>query len=196
MYRSFFTLIACMLTSAPLSAEVVTSNDDGFVTRDTATVSANSMATWLALTKPGDWWSDQHTWSGDATNMALEPQAGGCFCERLPGEDVADGFSLDGSVQHAAVIQAHPLRMLRMRGGLGPLQGEPATGVLTITLEETEDGTRIVWEYNVGGAMRYEIAEISGAVDSVMTQQLHGLRDHLGGTRDPATSDEASPAPE
>ena len=62
---------------------------------------------------------------------------------------------------------------------LGPLQGEPATGILTITLKEVEEGTRVLWEYNVGGPMRYEIPQISRAVDGVMSQQLAGLRDYL-----------------
>ena len=172
--------IGALAISAPLSAEVVETSEDGFVTRDTTSVAASPMETWLALTRPGQWWNDEHTWSADAANLTLEPQAGGCFCERVPGEDRDDGFSLDGSVQHATVVQAYPLRVLRMRGGLGPLQGEPATGILTITLKEIDGGTRVLWEYNVGGPMRYEIPQISQAVDGVMSQQLAGLRDHLG----------------
>ncbi|MBX7496493.1 SRPBCC family protein [Qipengyuania sp. 6B39] len=179
MFRTIAAASA-MLLAAPVSAEVVETSANGFVTRDTANVAASPMEAWLALTRPGLWWNDSHTWSGDAANMTLTPQAGGCFCERVPGEDREDGFSLDGSVQHMTVVQAYPLRVLRMRGGLGPLQGEPATGILTITLKEVDGGTRILWEYNVGGAMRYVIAEISKAVDAVMSQQLAGLRDHLG----------------
>ncbi|KWV96370.1 SRPBCC family protein [Erythrobacter sp. AP23] len=171
---------AAALAAAPLSAKVAETSATGFVTQDMAEVAASPLDTWLALTRPGTWWNDAHTWSGDADNMTLTPQAGGCFCERVPGEDRADGFSLDGSVQHMSVVQAYPLRNLRMRGGLGPLQGEPATGVLTITLEGIEGGTRIRWEYVVGGHMRYEIDTISKAVDGVMSQQLAGLRDHLG----------------
>ena len=178
MYR--FAAAIALFAAAPAAAEVIETRADGFVTRDTATVAATPLKTWLALTRPGDWWNDSHTWSADASNMTLVPQAGGCFCEKVPGEDRADGFSLDGSVQHMTVIQAYPLRVLRMRGGLGPLQGEPATGVLTITLKEVDGGTRILWEYNVGGAMRFSIDQISKAVDGVMTQQLNGLRDHLG----------------
>lgn len=178
MYR--FAAAFAVAVATPAAAEVIETREDGFVTRDTTTVAANPMKTWLALTKPGDWWTDSHTWSGDAANMTLVPQAGGCFCEKVPGEDRADGFSLDGSVQHMTVIQSYPLRVLRMRGGLGPLQGEPATGILTITLKEVDGGTRVLWEYNVGGPMRFTIDQISKAVDGVMTQQLHGLRDHLG----------------
>ena len=174
-------LAAATLTAAmPLSATVAETSERGFVTQDQADVAASPLDTWLALIRPAAWWNDAHTWSADAANMTLTPQAGGCFCERVPGEDREDGFSLDGSVQHMTVIQAYPLRNLRMRGGLGPLQGEPATGVLTITLEEIAGGTRIRWEYAVGGSMRYEVASISQAVDAVMSQQLHGLRDYLG----------------
>lgn len=174
-------LAAAALTAAmPLSATVAETSERGFVTQDQADVAASLLDTWLALIRPAAWWNDAHTWSADADNMTLTPQAGGCFCERVPGEDREDGFSLDGSVQHMTVIQAYPLRNLRMRGGLGPLQGEPATGVLTITLEEIAGGTRIRWEYAVGGSMRYEVASISQAVDGVMSQQLHGLRDYLG----------------
>ncbi len=132
---------AALGCAAPLSAEVAETTASGFVTRDMAEVAATPMQTWLALIRPGAWWNDAHTWSADAANMTLTPQAGGCLCERVPGEDRADGFSLDGSVQHMVVVQAYPLKNLRMRGGLGPLQGEPATGVLTITLEEIDGGT-------------------------------------------------------
>jgi uncharacterized protein YndB with AHSA1/START domain len=141
-------LAAATLTAAmPLSATVAETSERGFVTQDQADVAASPLDTWLALIRPAAWWNDAHTWSADAANMTLTPQAGGCFCERVPGEDREDGFSLDGSVQHMTVIQAYPLRNLRMRGGLGPLQGEPATGVLTITLEEIAGGTRIRWEW-------------------------------------------------
>lgn len=67
-----------------------------------------------------------------------------------------------------------------MRGGLGPLQSEAATGVLTIVMSEVDEGTLIVWEYAVGGPMRYETPVISRAVDGVMSQQLGGLADLLG----------------
>ena len=173
------------------SAEVAETRADGFVTRDTVQVAATPLEAWLALTRPGLWWDSNHTWSGDAANMMLTPQAGGCFCERIPGDDSDNASAIDGSVRHMTVVQAYPLRVLRMRGGLGPLQSEPATGVLTITLKEIEGGTRILWEYNVGGPMRYEIGPISKLVDGVISQQLAGLGAHLGLLENP----DASPQP-
>ena len=62
------------------------------------------------------------------------------------------------------MIHAAPGRVLRLSGGLGPLQSEPVGGVLTITLKETVTGTRILWEYVVGGYMRYKCDEIAPAV--------------------------------
>ena len=77
-----------------------------------------------------------------------------------------------------------------MRGALGPLQSEPVDGVLTITMQPIEGadgedeeatGTRIVWEYVVGGTMRFEVPQIAKAVDGVIGQQALGLAETLGG---------------
>lgn len=179
--RTYFTaLAATFLVSAPVSAEVTETSENGFITRDEAVVDASLTETWLALISPARWWSDAHTWSADAANLTLTPQAGGCFCEKIPEVDEPDRFTLEGSVEHMRVIQAYPESALRMVGALGPLQSEPVTGVLTIALSKVEDGTRIVWEYNVGGSMRYEIPVISKAVDGVMSEQLSGLAKLLG----------------
>lgn len=191
---SAFAALAVGLT-APVQAEVVSTTANGFVTRETAQVAAPPMAVWLALTKPADWWNDEHTWSGDAANLTLTPQAGGCFCETIPGGDAGNASAMNGSASHATVVQAFPLNVLRLRGGLGPLQGEPAEGVLTITLKEIPGGTRVLWEYNVGGPMRFQIPAISQAVDAVMSQQLAGLRDHLGALEGSAPETKASPQP-
>ena len=184
MNKSMLIAVALAAASAtPAAAEVVEQGDDHFITRDSATVAATPREAWIALIRPAQWWNDSHTWSGDASNMKLTPSAGGCFCETLPGDG---DIPLDGSVQHAVVIQAFPDRALRLRGELGPLQAIPATGVLTITLVEVDGGTDISWEYRVGSVTGFEIDVISAAVDGVMSQQLQGLRDHLGALGEPA----------
>jgi hypothetical protein len=180
------------LFAQPASAEVVKADADGFVTRDMAVVTADTKAVWLALISPAKWWKKEHTWSGDAANLMLRPQAGGCFCERIPEDPDSDEVTLEGSVEHMRVIQAFPEKVLRMRGGLGPLQSEAATGVLTIALGESEvDGaktTTIVWEYVVGGYMRYKGPEIAKAVNAVMSQQLVSLANMLGRANTPQNS--------
>lgn len=192
MFRAALSAAFIALAAAPAAAEVVETAADRFVTRDTASVKATALATWLALTKPGDWWSSKHSWSGDAKNMTLTPQGGGCFCERIPVGDSGNASAMEGSARHAEVLQAFPMKVLRMSGGLGPLQGEPVNGILTITLKEVPGGTRILWEYNVGGPMRYKIAEIAPAVDGVMSEQLKRLQAHLGALADDGAAEPAA----
>ncbi|HEX7915316.1 MAG TPA: hypothetical protein VF497_06160, partial [Rudaea sp.] len=71
---------------------------------------------YAAITGVARWWDSNHTYSGNASNLSLDARAGGCWCEQL-----ADG----GSVQHMTVLTAMPGRMLRLSGGLGPLQAAP-----------------------------------------------------------------------
>ncbi|WP_338445010.1 SRPBCC family protein [Pelagerythrobacter marensis] len=183
----FGGVLAC---SAPASAEVVERGDDSFVVRVTRTVEAGPREAWMALISPAKWWSDDHTWSGDAANMTLTPQAGGCFCERIPEVETAETVGLAGSVQHMEVIYAAPDSALRLRGALGPLQSEAATGVLTIAFDKAGEGTAITFEYVVGGYMRYDTETIAKAVDGVMAQQIEGLADLLG-PRDGPAADKA-----
>jgi len=186
---------AALLPADAAHAEVTGAGPGGFVSRHEVVVTAVPRDVWLALISPAGWWRGEHTWSGDAANLTLTPQAGGCFCEKIPEVDEPGRFTLEGSVEHMRVIQAYPERALRMQGALGPLQSEPVTGILTIAISQVEAGTRIVWEYNVGGTMRYEIPVISRAVDGVMGAQLAALAEMLGPVAPPAEP-EPEPAPE
>lgn len=172
--------LATLASAGPASAEVTRATDDSFVSRHEVVVKASPKEVWLALISPAGWWQSAHTWSGDAKNLTLTPQAGGCFCETIPEIDEPGRFTLQGSVEHMRVVQAYPEQALRMVGNLGPLQSEPVNGVLTIALSKTDKGTRIVWEYNVGGPMRYEVPVISKAVDGVMGAQIAALGKLLG----------------
>lgn len=194
-FRPFCALAALSLFSAaPAAAEVTGGGPDSFVSRHEVVVKASPKEVWLALISPATWWTSEHTWSGEAANLTLTPQAGGCFCEKIPEVDEPGRFTLEGSVEHMRVIQAYPERALRMQGALGPLQSEPVTGILTIAISEVEQGTRIVWEYNVGGPMRYELPVIARAVDGVMGLQIQSLAKGLGPVEMPKPA--PAPAPE
>ena len=181
MFRTIGAIVALSL-AVPASAEVVQSSPTHFVTRDSATVKAAPKAAWLTLIEPGGWWNGEHSWSGNAANLSIVPQGGGCFCERIPEEENASEVGLAGSAQHMTVVMAEPMKVLRMRGALGPLQSEPVDGVLTVTLQpdKASGGTKLVWEYVVAGHMRFDVAKISKAVDGVMSEQLARLADKLG----------------
>jgi uncharacterized protein YndB with AHSA1/START domain len=182
MHRIILATALALGLTAPAAAEVVQTSTDHFVTRDSVTVRAAPKAAWLTLIAPAEWWDDTHTWSGKAANMSIVPQGGGCFCERIPEKDSTASVGLAGSAQHMTVLMAEPMKVLRMRGGLGPLQSEPVDGVLTITMQpdKASGGTKLVMEYVVAGHMRFEVTKISKAVDEVMSLQLGRLADKLG----------------
>lgn len=169
-------LTALVMPAGPGHAEVVAQSEAGFVVKLSADAAASPVDTWRMLIAPAKWWSSDHTWSHDASNLYLDAQAGGCFCEKLPKPADAPAGQRIGSVEHMHVLFADPQRgLLRMRGSLGPLQGEALNGTMTITLVKTETGTRIALEYVVGGYMRMKGEEIAPAVDGMLGQQLASL---------------------
>ena len=180
MIKARLAAVALMaLVAAPVSmaqAEVVTQSSAGFVIKLSADTTATQSDAWKALITPSKWWSGEHTYTGDAGNLWLDAQATGCFCEKLPKPADAPAEQRMGSVEHMHVVYADPQRgVLRMAGGLGPLQGEALHGTLTITLKPIEGGTRIEWDYVVGGYMRMNPEQIAPLVDKVMGEQLTRL---------------------
>ncbi|WOF45620.1 hypothetical protein KNJ79_21675 (plasmid) [Sphingopyxis indica] len=175
--RMAVVLLPAALFYAPAAgAKVIDQSDIGFTVAHTAKVAATPGDVWKMLRTPDKWWSAEHSWSGDTANFWLDAQAGGCFCEKLPGKDGAMG-----SVQHARILFAQPGQMMRLSGAFGPLQGEAVTGTLTIQIQPTAAGSAIRFDYVVGGYMRFKTAEIAPAVDQVIGEQLVGLAKALGG---------------
>ncbi len=170
--------------ASPAAAEVVESSPAGFVVSSSADIAAAPLDIWTVLRSPARWWSAEHSWSGDAANFWLDAQAGGCFCETLPGD-----ATTRGSVRHATIIYAKPGEMLRLSGALGPLQGEAVTGTLSIALVPEGAGTRVQFEYVVGGYARADLEALAPVVDAVIAQQLRGLKAAAQG--EPSASPEA-----
>ena len=177
--RHSIVFALALQTATPTAAEVAASSESGFVSHNEALVRASPTEAWAALVQPGQWWNGEHTYSGDAANLTLSARAGQCFCETVP--------ATGGEIEHMRVIYVAPGSTLRMTGGLGPLQSEPVTGVLTMTLEPDGEMTRISWDYVVGGYMRTPIAEIAPLVDQVVGEQLLRLATRLGPVVDPVS---------
>jgi len=158
--------------AGPAAAEVTASSDAGFVSRNVAEVSAAPDEVWQVMLQPGRWWNGEHTYSGDARNLSIAAVPGGCFCESIPATGTG---GLGGAIEHMRVVYVAPNALLRLSGGLGPLQSEAVTAVLTMTLEPAGDGTRISWEFVVGGYMRPSMRELAPVVDGVIGEQLTRL---------------------
>lgn len=188
------SIFSALALAAPAAAEVTATGEGAFISRNAVEVEASQWAAWQAMIAPNTWWNPDHSYSGDAANMYLDAQATGCFCEKLPVPKEAPPGTRPGSVEHMHVVYVAPGAALRMVGGLGPLQSEAVKGVLTITFKPLDGGkTRILWEYAVGGYMRYETPKIAGLVDKVVAEQLGRLGAKLG-LAAPAAKPEAKPA--
>lgn len=164
---ALFTATA-LAFAAPAWASVTSSDPGGFAVEETLQIAAPADRVFAALTRPSGWWSPDHTFSHDAANLTLDPRAGGCWCERLPG---------GGSVEHLRVIYADAPRMLRLRGALGPMQSMPVEGVMTWTLTPSGAGTELKVTYAVAGDSSANLgARLSAIVDQVLGQQAARLK--------------------
>jgi hypothetical protein len=133
-------------------------------------VTPNAAGAYAAVTHPEKWWNGEHSYSGDASNMTLEAVAGGCWCEKLPA---------GGSVQHMRVIAAIPGALLRLSGGLGPLQAQPMTGVMTWSFKDDPAGGSVVdFKYRLAGSADLP-ANWAQAVEGVLSEQLQRLQNLL-----------------
>jgi hypothetical protein len=161
--RSVTALLFGLAVAGPCAAEVKSQNPQGFVTANTVTVNTTPTKAYAGLGQIGRWWKSEHTLSGDAANLSLDPHLGGCFCEKLK-----DG----GAVGWMEVILSQPDRMLRLRGALGPLQGEGADGALTWSFKPVQGGVQVSLTYAVGGFANANAEGFAAPVDGVLAEQL------------------------
>ncbi|MCW1381349.1 SRPBCC domain-containing protein [Novosphingobium sp. KCTC 2891] len=187
---------ALLASTSPASADVVVKEPNGFVVRVAAEVTATPAEAWRTLVAPAQWWTSQHTFSGDAANLTLEPVPGGCFCEKLPVPKDAPKGQRPGGVQHMRVLYVEPGRAIRLSGALGPLQSEALNATMTMTVKPTETGSRVLFEYVVGGFMRYKIDEIAPAVDRMLSGQMSALARQLGPVASAPAAEPVAPLPE
>ena len=178
MIRSCFTrsiLVALLLATVPIGAqaELRTAWSDGFVLLYTRRIEAPAAKIYAALPAVDRWWSGGHTWSGDAANLSLKAEAGGCFCEKWK----------DGEVEHGRVIMVMRDQTLRLQTALGPLQARAVTGVLTFQLKPDEasggKATLLTLSYIVNGASASALDKSAGSVDNMLSEQFERLVRYL-----------------
>lgn len=160
--------------AAPAAAEVKSSAAGGFEVQSKALVAASPADAYAALVKIGDWWDPAHSYSGKPANLTLNARVGGCFCEKLDG---------GGTVEHLRVVQARPGVLLRLQGGLGPLQAQAVVGTMSWTFKASERGTEISQTYVVGGYVSGGAEKLAPLVDKMLADQLARLQQRLSAPR-------------
>ena len=165
-------LIALLLSPAlPLSAAVLESGEYGFTVSHSLETVAEPAVVYRTMTAHiGEWWNPAHSWSGEAANLYLRAEPGGCFCERLP----EGGFA-----EHLRIIYLAPGAEIRFDGTLGPLQTMSVQGRMTWAIETAGQGSRVTFTYRVFGHPQGGLLGIAPAVDGVIGEQLQRLGERL-----------------
>jgi uncharacterized protein YndB with AHSA1/START domain len=156
-------LVAAFATQA--RAEVKQAAADTFLIVFSQHLQAAPSKVYEALPKVEQWWSSEHTYSGNAANLSLSAQAGACFCERWK----------DGSVEHGTVILVMRDQILRIQTALGPLQSKAVTGILTFQVKPDGEGATLTTGYRVNGAAESALDHDAPNVDQVLGAQLARL---------------------
>jgi uncharacterized protein YndB with AHSA1/START domain len=162
-------LVFASLWVSAAYAEVVSASSAAFDLRYSLSVPAPPQRAFAAWGQIDQWWSGNHSYSGNARNLRLKLKAGEHFYEQWAG----------GSVEHARVLLAMPGKLLRLHGGLGPLQGMPVDAVLDVTFAAETGGTRMTIRYQVAGPPDGKLEAMAPLVDKVLGEQVQRLGAHL-----------------
>jgi hypothetical protein len=161
-------LLPLCLSWLPAKAEVLDAASNGFTVSHSVVVTAGRAEAYgIAVTHIDEWWSGEHTMSGDAGNLYIDAKPNGCFCEEL---------GPDGGLIHLTVTFVNPGMLLRLTGGLGPLGLMGVSGNMTWEFSEQDDGTMLTLTYAVGGYLKGGLDSVAGAVDAVLVEQLSRYR--------------------
>jgi len=166
--RAAVVLLLSALSNTGAQADVVDRSASGFTVKTTVSVAAAPQRVYQDLLNVGAWWDKAHTYSGDAKNMTLAAQPGGCFCEKYAG----------GAIEHGRVVYVSPDRLLRLSGALGPLQEMAITGTMTWAIEPAKQGSgsTVTMTYAVGGYAPGGLDKLADIVDMVLAQQVKLLK--------------------
>ena len=157
------------ISMSPCYAEVVGAAADGFQLELNRETDLDSTGTFeLLVTGFGKWWDADHSYSGKSENLSMDIERQ-CMYERLPNR---------GFVRHMEIVFYQPGEMLRLTGGLGPLQemGVKGTLVFKVTSSGASHGTRIQLQYTVVGFSQQQLDKLAPVVDQVLSGQLDRLK--------------------
>lgn len=159
-----------MLVPADARADVVDRSPAGFTLKTTVQVAAPADRVYRTLVDIGSWWGKDHTFSGDASNLTIAAQPGGCFCEKLPN---------GGGVEHGRVVNVVPGSLLRLASALGPLQELGVAGSLTWQIAASGQGSTVTLTYAVGGYTPGGLDKLAAPVDQVLSEQVRNLKAYV-----------------
>ncbi|MFN3191908.1 MAG: hypothetical protein ACE361_15460 [Aureliella sp.] len=169
MWHGLVSWVSAWAMLCPLEsstwAEVRSAKPDGFSIAIKVESPLEADATFRALVDDfAKWYDASHSYSGKAENLSLDLKRH-CMFEKLPN---------GGFVRHMEIAYYHPnQRVIRLLGGLGPLQEMGVTGALTFAVKPAEGGgASTMLTYRITGADDQELNKIAPIVDQVLEGQM------------------------
>ncbi len=154
----------------PAVAAVADSGANGFTVKISVVIHAAPEEVYQKLVhNVGEWWSPDHTFSGDAHNLTIDDKPMGCWCEKLT----------TGGARHMEVVLAAKGKALVLSGGMGPLQSMAVTGAMSFDFTPDKGGTKLDLTYAVGGYLAAGLNTLAGPVDGVLTAQMGRLKNFV-----------------
>jgi hypothetical protein len=155
-------LIAALVTQ--VEAKVADSSSGGFTIKHTMEIEAPPAGAFnVFVEKIGAWWDPQHTYSGDSTNLSIDARPNGCFCEKIRS---------NAGIAHMTVLYVDAGRVIRLSGGLGPLQAYAVSAAMTVQFSEVANRTLVDFTYTVGGYVPQGLDKLAPVVDKVLVEQM------------------------
>ena len=145
-----------LFAAVPAAAEVVERHADGFTLRFEVAMETTPEDLLGSLGEIGKWWDGAHSYSGDAANMTLAMQPGGCFCEAL-----TDGTAFE----HGRVVSINPATGVLLNAPLGPLKATATKADLGFGWASGNRGWTVVMTFMVEGP---GLGAFADPVDGVM----------------------------
>ena len=164
--RSLFVGVLVFIAT-PAAAEVVSVEPHGFEVQHVVNLVIPQPKAFAAFGQVAQWWSKDHTYSGDAARLSLQMRPGGCFCETLDG---------GGGIEHLRVAYIQPGERVVLTGSLGPLLYEATTGVMDVKVERIAGGSRVTMNYRAAGFANGNAEKLAPAVDQVLGEQMKRFR--------------------
>ncbi|MGB3626943.1 MAG: SRPBCC domain-containing protein [Henriciella sp.] len=157
--------IAALGLALPAAAEITASSPDHYALHHEASSDLSPEDMWERLTQPETWWHPEHTYSGSAENLSLDPKAGGLWLESWD----------ENSVMHGTVLTVIEGESIRLDAPFGPLQGMAVNVIWTISIEPEGSGTRVIFDELANGSSASGLDQIAPAVDGVKTEAIRRL---------------------
>ena len=166
MFRIAAIALGLSLIGGPAPAEIVSRTADGFTLHFAVDLETPPEDVIVSVGKIPEWWDPAHSYTGDAANLSLAFEPGGCWCESL-----ADGARFE----HGRVVRIGPTRVV-FDAPLGPLHATATRSDLTFSVDPEDRGWRVAMDFVVEGPGLGALADpVNGVMDGAFDRFVHQL---------------------